>query len=831
MNKAQFSEMISKKVMILDGATGTLLQKRGMPAGVSPEKWVIDNPSVIIQIQREYIDAGSDIIFSCTFGGNRSKLGDYGLEGQTFEMNRRLAALSREAAGQRALVAGDIGSTGRFVKPFGDMPFEECVNIYKEQVRGLLEGGVDLFAIETMLDIQETRAALLAIKESCDLPICVSMTFDEAQRTLTGADPITALITLQSLGADAFGCNCSTGPAQMVEIIRMLKPYARVPLLAKPNAGMPRLVKGETVFDMGAAEFGSYTESFVEAGANLIGGCCGTSPEYISELRRHSYGLKPLDVEYKAYSAVTSSRKTVFFGEDNPLVLVGERINPTGKKLLQAQLKEGSTHELRRLALEQTDKGAQILDVNVGMPGVDEKELMVKAIELLGGVSDAPLSLDSSSPEVLEAALRIYPGRALINSISSERIKLEKLLPAAAKYGAMFVLLPLSDGGVPQTAAERQQIVKSVFEAAAEYGYKKNDIVVDGLVMTVSSSQEAAAETLKLIEWCSREFGCATIVGLSNVSFGLPERGWINAAFLAMAVGRGLTMAIANPSNELLMSIKMACDVLTAKDVGSRAYISYFNSLEKPSTDQAQTIHNGKAMSTGERIYDAVMKGDKEGIPLLIEDAIGEGMIYGDIVDKFLIPAINEVGKLFDEKKYFLPQLIQSAEAMKKGFDCVEPLLAKEKADEASGADLKAGADTEEEASITKQRGNDVIVLATVKGDIHDIGKNIVGLMLKNYGFEVHDLGMDVSAERIVEEARLSDAAIIGLSALMTTTMVEMRNVIELAKEEGLHCSFMVGGAVVNEDYAREICADGYAKDAYEAVKLAKRLVDGVKKA
>lgn len=808
MNKAQFNEMISKKVMILDGATGTQLQKHGMPAGVCPEKWVTENPDVIVRIQRDYINAGSDIVFTCTFGANRIKLADYGLEDQAYEINRRLATLSREAAGQKAFVAGDISATGRFVKPFGDMLFEECVNIYKEQVHGLLEGGVDLFVVETILDIQEARAALLAIKESCDLPVCVSMTFDEAQKTLTGTDPVTALITLQSLGADAFGCNCSTGPAQMVEMIKILKPYARIPLMAKPNAGIPRLVKGKTVFDMGPAEFGSYAESLIEAGANLIGGCCGTSPEYISELYRLSRGLAAHGVECKEYRAVTSSRKTVFLGDDNPLVIVGERINPTGKKLLQAELKDGSTHELRRLAQEQIDKGAQMLDVNVGMPGVNEKEAMINAIELLGGISDAPLSLDSSSPEVLEAALRIYPGRALINSISSEKEKIEKLLPAAAKYGAMFVLLPLSDVGVPETAAERQEIVKSVFEAASGYGYKKSDIVVDGLVMTVSSNQEAAAETLKLIDWCSNEFGCATIVGLSNVSFGLPERGWINAAFLSMAIGRGLTMAIANPSNDLLMSIKMACDVLTAKDLGSRDYILYFNSRERPSSGQKQSNHITVDKAIGERIYDGVMKGDRDVMPALIDKALNEGIAPGDIVDKFLIPAINEVGKLFDEKRYFLPQLIQSAEAMKRGFDFLEPFLLKDKAESAEN----------------QQSDKVVIVLATVKGDIHDIGKNIVGLMLKNYGFEVHDLGKDVGADEIVKEAKLSNAAIIGLSALMTTTMVEMKKVIELAKEEGLQSRFMVGGAVVNEDFAREIGADGYARDAYEAVKLAKRL-------
>ncbi len=802
MNRTQFKEIVLKKLLILDGATGTELQKRGMPTGVCPEQWVVENPGMIKDIQRAYIDAGSDIIYTCTFGGNRIKLEEFGLGNKTVEINRELARLSGEAASAKSLVAGDLASTGRFIKPLGDMRFEECVNVYKEQVQGLLEGGVDLFVIETMLDIQEARAALLAVRESCDLPVCVSMSFDESKRTLTGTDPVTALITLQGLGADAVGCNCSTGPAQMVEIIKMMKPFARVPLMAKPNAGLPRLVDGVTVFDMGAEEFGLYTKSFAESGANLLGGCCGTSPEYIRKMRGESVGLKPQAPDCRPYSAVTSSRKTVFFGFNTPVAIVGERINPTGKKKLQAELKEGSTHELRRLANEQAEKGAHILDVNVGMPGIDEKTTMVNTVSSLGGICDVPLCLDSSSPEVLEAALRIYPGRALVNSISQEKVKLERLLPVAAKYGAMFVLLPLSDEGIPEKAEQRQDIVKKVFGKAAEYGYEKSDIVVDGLVMTVSSDQEAALETLKLIEWCSREFGCATIVGLSNVSFGLPERGWMNAAFLAMAVDRGLTMAIANPSSDLLISIKMACDVLTMKDVNSRNYISYFSDFQKPLPGEAHRNTEDKKIT--ERIYDAVLKGDREGIPELIERAVNENIRPQDIVDQILILAINQVGRLFDEKKYFLPQLIQSAEAMKAGFDCVEPLL-------------KRQAESGEKKDV-------IIVLATVKGDIHDIGKNIVGLMLRNYGFKVHDLGKDVSARRIVAEARRLGAHIIGLSALMTTTMVEMKEVIKLARKEGLSCKFIIGGAVVNEEYAREIGADGYSKDAYEAVKLAKRL-------
>ncbi|PYG87523.1 5-methyltetrahydrofolate--homocysteine methyltransferase [Ruminiclostridium sufflavum DSM 19573] len=801
MDKAQFRELISNKLLILDGATGTELQKKGMPTGVCPEKWVFENPHVIKSIQKEYIKEGSNILYTCTFGGNRIKLDEFGLGDRTVELNRSLASFSREAAGNKCLVAGDLASTGRFIKPLGDMSFEECVNIYKEQVKGLLEGGVDIFVIETMLDIQEARAALLAVKESCDLPICVSMSFDENMRTLTGTDPVTALITLQSLGADVVGCNCSTGPGQMVQIISMMKPYARVPLMAKPNAGLPKLVNGTTIFDMEPEEFGEYTKDFLKAGVNLLGGCCGTSPDYIRQIYMKSSGMKPEATVFKPYSAITSIRKTVAFGFSRPVAIVGERINPTGKKQLQAELREGATHEIRRFAAEQVEKGADILDVNVGMPGIDEKEAMLSTVSLLSSITDAPLCLDSSSPEVLEAALRIYPGRALINSISQEKVKLERLLPVAAKYGAMFILLPLSDEGVPEKAEQREAIVKNIFDKAAEYGYQKSDVVVDGLVMTVSANQEAAVETLNLIAWCAKEFGCGTIVGLSNVSFGLPERSWVNAAFLAMAVGSGLTMAIANPSSDLLMNIKMACDVITKNDINSRNYISFFNNRQKPSAVEAQA--KAEAKKIGERIFDAVLEGDNEIIGALISKALDENIGARDIVDNHLIPAINQVGKLFDEKKYFLPQLIQSAEAMKKGFIYVEPLL------------KQNGSVQEKEI---------IILIATVKGDIHDIGKNIVALMLKNYGFKVYDLGKDVSAETIINKAKSLKAHIIGLSALMTTTMVEMKDVIKLAREQNLSCKFMIGGAVVDADYAREIGADGYSRDAYEAVKLAKRL-------
>lgn len=799
MNKKQFIEYLKENIMILDGATGTELQKRGMPKGVCPEKWVIENPEVIIDVQRDYVNAGSNAVYTCTFGGNRMKLEEFGLKDQVVEINAELARISRKAVGDKAFVVGNLAPTGKFVRPFGDMPFETCVEVYKEQVKGLLDGGVDFFVIETMMDIQEARAALIAVKESCDLPVCVSMTFDETGKTLMGTDPITALITLQSLGADAVGCNCSTEPEDMLKIIKAMKPYALVPIIAKPNAGLPKLIDGKTVFDMGVEEYGTYVEEFVKSGVNLFGGCCGTSPLYIEEIKKNLKGLKPLKIEPEKVSAVTSARSTVFLGFNQPTVVVGERINPTGKKKLQEELKEGKTSEIRRFAVEQIEKGAKVLDVNVGMPGIDEKETMVKVVELLAPMVDAPLCLDSSSPEVLEAALRIYPGRALINSISAEKIKIEKLLPIAAKYGAMFILLPLSDEGVPATAEERYKVINEVYEEAVKYGYEKKDIVVDGLVMTVSSDQTAALETLKVVDWCTNTFGCNTILGLSNVSFGLPERNWVNSAFLAMAMGRGLTMAILNPSSDTLMSIKMAGDVLTVKDKNSLKYIEYFGNTTKDKPVQTQKAE----LSVTERIYGAVVGGDRENIRLHIEAALKEGFEPSYIVDSCLIPAINHVGDLYDKKEYFLPQLIQSAETMKEAFGYVEPMLKKD------GSEGKA-----------KAR----IVIATVKGDIHDIGKNIVALMLKNYGFEVYDLGKDVSAEEIIKAAREKNAKIIGLSALMTTTMMEMKTVIELAKKEGLSVKFMVGGAVVTESFAKEIGADGYSEDAYSAVKLANKL-------
>ncbi|MDD4496498.1 MAG: homocysteine S-methyltransferase family protein, partial [Eubacteriales bacterium] len=687
---------------------------------------------------------------------------------------------------------------------------------------GLLEGGVDFFFIETMIDLQETRAAVLAVKESCNLPVCASMTFGEDGRTVTGTDPATAVVVLQSLGADAVGCNCSTGPRQMLDIIAAMKEVAKVPLLAKPNAGLPRLVDSKTVFSMEPEEFGRLMKPFAEMGVKLVGGCCGTTPEHIAQIKKNIEDTKPVahteSITYTSgsQSTLSSSTKTIFPGGNRGLAIIGERINPTGKKALQQELLKGEMAEIHRLAMEQVRAGAEILDVNVGMPGIDEKETMVRVVEYLSKLIDVPLCIDSSNPEAIEAALRVYPGRALVNSISVEKEKMEVLLPITAKYGAMFILLPLDGKGIPHKAEQRCLLIEEGFKKAREYGFKKHDIIADALVMTVSTDQTAPAETLKTIEWCFESFGISTVVGLSNISFGLPERKHINAAFLSMAIDRGLSMAIANPSVESLMNAKYASDVLTGRDSGSTEYVKRYAidtgkdgggtgrksgaASENKSVEQNK-VEQGKVE---QNIYDAVVEGNSGVILNLVEQALSQGKTAQELVDKLLIPAINHVGDLYDKQKYYLPQLIKSADAMKKAIERLEPMLRQNSSDS------------------SKKRTR--IVLATVKGDVHDIGKNIVSLMLKNYGYEVYDLGKDVSAEEIINKAKEVGADIVGLSALMTTTMTEMKKVVEAAKKEGLKCRIMIGGAAVTEAYANEIGADGYSEDANNAVKLAEEL-------
>ncbi len=822
MTKKDFRELQKEGVLLLDGATGTNLQKAGMPVGVCPEQWIIEHPEVLTDLQRQYVQAGTNILLAPTFTANRIKLAEYGLESQLVEINRQLVALSKQAAAGEALVAGDLTMTGQQLYPLGDLLFEELVQIYKEQVRVIADAGADLFIVETMMSLQECRAAVLAVRETCDLPVLVSLTYNEDGRTLYGTDPKTAVVVLQSLGADAVGMNCSTGPYDMLGPVKEMAEYATVPILAKPNAGMPQLENGVTIYCMEPEEFAAAGRELVSAGVSVIGGCCGTTPAHIRALKDAVKDMTPGMPLQCSRRVLASERKSVEIVTGDRFLVIGERINPTGKKKLQAELRDGKLDLVRQMAMEQEENGAAILDINMGMNGIDEKQMMLEAVYEVTSASDCPLCIDSSYTEVIEAALRIYPGRALINSISMEHEKIEKLLPIAVKYGAMFILLPLSDEGLPEDTEQKHKIIRDVMDRAIAAGMKKEDIIVDGLVATVGANPNAALDCFRTFAYCSENLGLPTVCGLSNISFGLPERSYVNTAFLTMAIANGLTMAIANPSQELLMNAAYASDLLLAKKESDIRYIDRMNFLSEkyegmervylPAAGKSAAGTGGEktdcvngSAEAGAKItpvYEAVLKGNKNTIIDEVKAELDRGSEPEEILNGQLIAAINEVGVLFEQQKYFLPQLISSANSMKLAIEYLEPKLKQ--------------ANREEKAKI---------VVATVEGDIHDIGKNLVVLMLKNYGYHVTDLGKDVPADLIVETAIREEAKVIGLSALMTTTMMRMKDVVLAAKEKGCTAKIVIGGAAITESFAKEIGADGYSKDAAECVRLVERLL------
>ena len=838
MTREEFITLSKDHILYLDGATGSNLVKAGMPSGVCPEQWILEHQDVMLQLQKDYVQAGTNILYAPTFTANRVKLAEYHLEKNMTSMIRDLVAISKKAAestpGHPVYVAGDLTMTGEQLKPMGKTELETLIDIYKEQILCLVDAGADLLVVETMMSLAETRAALIAAKEVCDLPVIATLTFEADGRTLFGTDAKTAAIVLESLGASAIGANCSTGPAQMESIISEMVSHTRIPVIAKPNAGLPFLDEnGTTCYNMEAEEFAEEMEVLVNAGATILGGCCGTTPEFIRQIHERfgtdakvAASRRPDGIRY-----LTSERITHSFGLDDGFFVVGERINPTGKKALQAQLREGSFEKVIQFAEEQEACGAKVLDINMGMSGIDEKASMLRALEEVSGVTNLPLSLDSSYVEVLEAALRNYPGRALVNSVSLETEKFEKLLPIVAKYGAMFILLPLSDAGLPKDIEEKKEIIHKIYDRALSLGMCKEDIVVDGLVATVGANPKAALETLETIRYC-KENGFATICGLSNISFAMPERSFVNTAFLTLAIQAGLTMAIANPSQELLMSCALAADLLLNKEEAALRYIEYAGGVrerrEEKEAELAKKLalleNQGTTAKTGtagnaakeatadngpqinemqDKLKTAVLKGNRNGIVKITKEALESGEKPAELLNQVLLPAINQVGEFFDQGKYFLPQLIASAEAMKNSIEVLEPLL-------------QTGGTGEEMP---------VVIIATVEGDIHDIGKNLVALMLKNHGFHVIDLGKDVPQAKILESAKEHHAEFIALSALMTTTMQRMREIVAAAKEEGITAKIIIGGAVITQEYADEIGADGYSKDAADAVKLAKSLM------
>lgn len=818
MTRDEFRQLLEQGVFILDGATGTNLQKAGMPVGVCPELWIMEHPQAIQDLQRQFVEAGSRLVYAPTFTGNRIKLAEYGLEDRLIEINTRLVQLSKEAVGDKALVAGDMTMTGQQLYPMGTLTFEELVDVYKEQARALYEAGCDVFIVETMMSLQETRAAVLAIREVCDLPVMTTLTFEADGRTLYGTPPEAAVVVLQELGVDAIGTNCSTGPLDMVERIRAMYRYATVPLIAKPNAGLPEIVDGKTVYQTTPEEFARDARLLVEAGARIIGGCCGTTVDHIRALHDAVRDMQPQPVSAVKKRALASERSVVEITLDGPFQVIGERINPTGKKKLQAELRAGSMAMVRSFARQQEKDGAAVLDINMGTNGIDEKDMMIRAVYEVTAVTGLPLCIDSSFPEVIEAALRIYPGRALINSISLEGKKCQRLLKAAKKYGAMFIALPVSDAGLPKSVEEKHGVIRSLVKQAEAAGLAREDIIVDGLVGAVGALPTAALDCLATFRYCHDELQIPTVCGLSNISFGLPGRIYANMTFLSMAIASGLTMAIANPGQDLLMNAAAAANMLMNRAGSDLAYIRRIRYVEKKEEEKRQyqppvppagpsaqpegsTKQAGSPVS-GNPVYQAVLNGEKDTIISCTEEELHRGKGPEDIINQLLIPAINTVGQLYNDQYYFLPQLIASAAAMETAIHHLEPMIQRSSSEKLP-----------------------TIVVATVEGDVHDIGKNLVALMLRNYGYEVIDLGKDVPASAIIEKALSAKAAVVGLSALMTTTMMHMKDVIAEAVKRHYDGKIIIGGAAVTPSFADEIGADGYSKDAADCVKLVGRLL------
>ena len=788
------------KTIIFDGGMGTLLQARGLKPGESPEGFNFRCPEVVESIHREYLQAGAMVVTTNTFGGSRYKL-DRGTN--PVELNRLGASLARKAVGDKGFVAGSVGPTGKMIYPLGDVTFKELVQAFEEQIRGLVQGGVDLILGETHFDLAEARAVVLAARNVCDLPVGISMTFEEGV-SLTGSSPQVFLDTMENMGVDIVATNCSAGPEGLLLVAEEMLRTSQTPLLVEPNAGLPELVDGQTMFRLGPDEFARQTSAAVRRGVQCVGGCCGTTPDHIRALASAVSSIVPEPAEQSSRPCVvlTSRSMSLPLGFEYKSQIIGERINPTGKKDLIAQFQEGDVTRALELAQEQVDMGVGALDVNVGAPMVDEKKLLPLLVRELSSRVEIPLCLDSSDEDAIREGLYMYPGSALVNSISGEPGKMERLGPVCRDFGAPFILLPLKGRKLPVTAKDRIAIIEELLDQAFSLGIPKRLILVDALALTVSSKPMAARACLDVIRYCRETWGLTSVMGLSNISFGLPARELLNAHFMTMAMTMGMGAFIANPNAQRIQEAMGASEVLLGRDPQAAGFISSFSQW----TSGTSTIVRPSKMQVddggeGTPLQRAVIRGDKDKIVKMVEQRLQEGADPFALVNNELIPGITEVGEKYERKEYFLPQLLRSAETMQKGFEVLRPYLEKDGAKD-------------------KTR----IVMATVEGDIHDIGKNIVCLMLRNHGFEVIDLGKDVSAEKIVQKVQETGARMVGLSALMTTTMTRMQDTVDLLREKQLDCRVMIGGAVVTEPYAKRIGADGYAEDAVSAVKVARRL-------
>lgn len=786
-------EKLKSGRIILDGGMGTQLQERGLPLGTLPEEWNLSNPDEVTAIHRAYFEAGSDVVCANTFGANFFKFGD--------RLEEVVRAAIRCADGARAglkdkFVALDIGPCGKLLKPLGGLGFEEAVALFKRTVKAGAAAGADVVFIETMNDIYELKAAVVAAREACSLPVFVSAVFGDDGKMMTGTSPEAFVALAEGLGVNALGVNCSLAPAQMAETVGRILKVSSTPVIVKPNAGLPQDTGGKTVYSLGADDFAAQMVPLVEAGANLVGGCCGTTPEYIEKLVKAAENIPVKPVENKGLTVVSSYTQARYFGHIP--VLIGERINPTGKKRLKQALKEKDIAYVLNEAVAQAEKGAHLLDVNVGLPEIDEPAMLEKCVTEIQAVTDLPLQIDTSDPVAMGRAMRVYNGVPLVNSVNGKRESMDAVFPLVKKYGGVVTCLTLDENGIPATAQGRIEIAEKIIEYANSYGILRGQLIFDTLAMAVSADNSAANAALDALEYIRKNLGCNTSLGVSNISFGLPQRDFVNSTFFAMALARGLSAAIYNPNSQEMLKTYKSFLALSGLDKNCAEYIDYASSVSAGEIT-ANTAQSVEEKTSGGLKY-FILKGLKTEAAASAKELL-KGMPPLEVINAFIIPALDEAGKGFENKTVFLPQLLMSAEAAGAAF-----------------TEIKAKLNPAENAKKLKA------VLATVKGDIHDIGKNIVVTLLRNYGFTVSDLGRDVSPEEVVRAARESGARLVGLSALMTTTVVSMKETIALLRKELPGVKICVGGAVLNGEYAAKIGADRYCKDAMATVRYAEEL-------
>ncbi|MBO4650352.1 MAG: homocysteine S-methyltransferase family protein [Clostridiales bacterium] len=803
--------------LFLDGGMGTLLQEAGLQPGELPERWNVTHPEEIIRIQKSYYDAGSNVVLSNTFGANGLKFDDEELEQLVTAAVKNAREAARQSTGtQEKYVALDIGPLGKLLKPYGDYEFEDAVAMYSKTVKIGVAAGVDLVFIETMNDSYDTKAALLAVKENTDLPVFVSNAYGADGKLMTGASPAAMVAMLEGMHADAIGANCSLGPDQLIGVVEEYLEYASVPVLLKPNAGLPRSENGKTVYDVFPPEFSESVGKLLEKGVRIAGGCCGTTPDYIRAVVEKSKSITPVPVTEKNLSLVSSYTHAVKFGESP--ILIGERINPTGKKRFQQALRENDIDYILGEALKQQDAGVQLLDVNVGLPEIDEPAFLLRAVRELQAVTDLPLQLDTTDPIAMEAGLRAYNGKAMVNSVNGKEEVMSVIFPLVAKYGGFVVALTLDEGGIPDTAEERVAIAEKIIKRAADFGISKKDLIFDPLAMTISADTTAALATMQAVHRIRHDLKVNTSLGISNVSFGLPSRNIITSTFFALCLQDGLSAAIMNPYSQEMMNVYHAFRALHNMDENCMDYISYAQNLPAPTmTAPASGAPAEAPKASGEsgegptsELQKAIVRGLKEKTGALTKAMLAERKPL-EIIQSEVIPALNIVGADFEKKKVYLPQLLMAAEAAKSAFEEVKVAMA-------ASEDGNAGS------------SRCAFVIATVHGDIHDIGKNIVKLILENYGFAVSDLGKDVPEQTVVDEVVRLHAPIVGLSALMTTTVPAMEETIKLLREQAPWAKVCVGGAVLTQEYSDAIGADKYCRDAMETVRYAEEIDEALKK-